>query len=1230
MTINIPRIARRTSVYMIVILMSLHASAPYLNPAPPSKQTSEDTYFVLKKAGNYTEALNLLHTWTLELQDPADIEINLFRIRELLVYPELYERGLEALAKIKTRACSKSPFLQDRIDEMMIVLYLKKGDLLNAGIALNNLAFMNFQAMGPFKNSTVDEFEKSYAPELGYDPKQTCNGRVYSVSWFPAAPDRTGAININDLYPDVKDSFFYLSRSIRVPQAGEYYFIMGKTGFTDLWLDGARIFSDRGEHGFNHDQYFIRVYLPAGTHRLLMKAGDSEEGIQVSLRFASADGKRISAASGEVSGISEPGAVRDISYFPVLAALMKQKNPPPESLFRTGYLILSAQLENHNNNRALQCLSAIPENHRLFTSACYYMAKAEKSPEAKDRLLKKSILTGPKNLESVRELADLKISHSFLYEASPLIDMIKKADPNSPWYQELMARLFIKLGLYPEAMRYAALLNKSLYPSLGCLLETSIHRTEEDYYHAMQNLDRLLQLDRFELSFYQSALSCYEKTGAMDMAEQLCTGIIALYPNSIALKLHLAKIVDARKGPGPSLPYLSAAHEQAPGNRDVLRALGMAYHSLENAALAGYWLSLSLDHDPDNYPLRQYLKVISGGENEIERYTVKKDIAELAAPASRYRSENAVILLDETVISVNADGSFERWVRKIVMVNARSEVRTFNNQYIILSPEDESVESLSCSLIHNMVRAEISERYRKSLSDPGSRLYYNREALIIPIPSLVPGDIVDLRYVIKNRSGGEYKQYFGEKITVGDSYRTLQSRTVLVHPAGKPVYCRFRGIEPKALAVEKTRAKTVYRISMNNIAPYKKERAMPHSSQILPAIYFTSHRTWNEFYAWYRSLLKNRIRIDSEMKEAVRKIIADNDAPLHRTRKIFDLVTESIRYVGFEFGLGGIQPRSTDTTFHSKMGDCKDVSLLLVALLREAGIDARLALLRTRDKGAPDLSVPFAGEFNHAICFVNIDKGFFLDATSSDSGIREFPADDRDVDALVIDESGWRIINTGSGFYLSDFVEITNMVTITKTGDADIKRSLMKQGGLAPSARQNLKNAARHVRDLNEYWNAAYPGSSVRGLAVTSHRVDEPVRYSYAVSVPSFSRIQEDEIILDACITKSDFYQAYAVPKTRIFPIILSSAWVTKTSTTYAIPEGYRIDRIPASEQYEHDAFSADFSYSAGGGLVTVKSVIEMKKRTIEVSEYRQFREFARFIDKKERENIILIQQKIK
>ncbi len=1215
-------IIRKFPIRIIFLCLLLPAALPIPGAAFPGQ--GRDEFLKHKKAGNYAAAIDAIEKTALSSQDPAGLELAVFMMQELMRYPELLDRGLEALNRIAGAAGARNSFLADRIDHARSLVYLGRGDITSAGSIQKSFSFLDFQAMGPFKNSGVEDFERAAAPELIPDLKRVCAGKYGTVSWFPASPDRTGTISFDELFPETRNSFFYLSRVISAPRSGEYYLICGKTGYTDLWLDGRRIFSDRTEHGFCHDQYFIRVHLAAGPHRLLLKAGDSDEGIRISLRVASADGARIHPGAGDNSGSAGQSALRGITFFPALAELMKIRNPGPEELFSTGCLLLAARLGNHDDNRGLRYLSGIPERHPLYSAACFYTALAHKDVEARDRYLNKSIRADPGNIESLRELAAIKISRNFVYEAYPLIEAIKKITPHAPWRHESSASLFMKLGWLPEAMRHAGALKESPYPSIGHRLESSIFRIEKDYFHAIPCLEKLIRADAFNLSRYQALLDCHEKTGNPDAAELVLTRMIALFPNNSSLKLRLAGIVQNRRGPGPALPYLTAALNAAPGNRDILKALGTACHKLGKKDLAIHYFDLACRHDPDNHALRQYLRIIRGEAGEIGRYARKDDVMELAAPAMKYRDEPAAILLDETVITVNTDGSFELWVRKIVMVNAQSEIRKFNNRYIVLDPDAESVENVSCAIVRGLVRTEIPERYRKSLSQPESRLYHNLEALVIPVPSLAPGDIIDLRYVIRNRGGGDYRYYFGEKITAGDSYRTLMFRAVLTHTADKPVYCHLKGIDAKSFSSGKEGRKTVYRISLDNIAPCKKERAMPDRSEILPAVYFTSHRSWDEFHGWYRSLLKNRIRIDAGMKEAVDTITAGKRDPLERIRAIYGFVTESIRYVGFEFGVGGIQPRGTDVTFHTKMGDCKDMSLLLVALLREAGIDARLALVRTRERGLPYLAAPFAGEFNHAICYVNHDGGFFLDPTAPDTGIRELPADDRATDAFVMDEKGWRFCTTAGGFYHRNRSEIASAVTITKTGTAEIKRALMKQGEAAPAARTGLKDRERHRRGLDEYWNGYYPGSSVRDLEVESSRIDEPVRYRYAVSIPGYARAVEGSIIFDAFLTRSELYYSYALSRTRAYPVILSGTGTTRTVTCFSIPGGYRVDRLPRNERYENEAFSAVFTFSASAGTVTVESVIDMKKTSVGTDDYSRFREFTRLVEKKERERIVL------
>ncbi|HPV42923.1 MAG TPA: DUF3857 domain-containing protein [Spirochaetota bacterium] len=1186
-----------------------------------SEARSLDEFLKEKSAGNYAGALDALGTAGPDLNDPASIEVSLFMVGEMMQYPELHDRAGEVLGHIASVSAHAQPYLADRVRHLRTRLCLSRGDLKGAEALQKSLAFLDFQAMGPFKNSSVEDFERSYRPERSFDRRQVCAGKFSPVTWFSARPDRTGSISFNELFPDTGHSFFYLTRTITAPRSGEYLLIMGKTGYTDLWLDNRKIFSDRIEHGFCHDQYFIRVLLPAGPHRLLIKAGDSSSGIQVSLRMAAVDGAGAPAGSGDAAG---QGSLLGITFFPALAGLLNISDPGPEELFKAGYLFLASRLGDGENNRGIPFLSGVPAGHRLYSTACRCIALAHGDIEARDRYLNRSIQADPDNIESLRDLADIKISRDFVYEAYPLIAAIKRIRPLSPWHLDCSARLCTKLRWLPEARRHAEALKRSFYHSVGMHHEALIYRHDSDHAHAILDQEGLVRLDYFNLSWHIALIDSYEKTGNLEAAEQALLRIAALYPNNSALKLRLAGIVEKMRGPVQSLPYLTAAMEAAPGNRDILRALGTAYHKIGKEDLAVYYLDQASRSDPDNHELRQYLRIIKGEVSELERHALKDEISLLAASAMKYRDEPAVNILDETVIAVNTDGSFERRVRKIVMVNDRSEIRNYSTRYIVLDPERESAENVTCAIVRDLARREVTERYRKPLSRPESRLYYNLEALVIPVPSLTPGDIIDLSYVIRNREGADYRHYFGEKITAGDGHRTMRFRAVLVHPAVKPVYCHLKGMEQNSLSVGSRDRKRAQTVTMENIPPLKKEQAMPDASELLPAVYFTSHRSWDEFFSWYRSFLKNRVRIDADMKALVKKIFSDTREPLDRVRAIYGFVSGSIRYVGFEFGVGGIQPRGTDVTFHTRMGDCKDVSLLLVALLREAGIDARLALIRTRDRGRAYLAAPFAGEFNHAICYVNIGKGFFLDATAPDTGIRELPADDRAVDAFVMDDKGWKFITTGGDFYYRNLVEIHNDVTITNAGDAEIRRSLLKQGETAPEARARLMDRERYVQYLNEFWNSYFPGSSVRDLAVSSMAVDEPVRSGYTVSVPGFSRNIDRTIIFDASPVRYDLYDVYALSPNRTYPVVLAGGGTARTVTRFAIPGGYRVSRLPRNERFNGDDYSAAFNYSYSGRTITVESVIDLKKTFVETAAYRRFREFTRLVDRKERERIIL------
>jgi hypothetical protein len=272
---------------------------------------------------------------------------------------------------------------------------------------------------------------------------------------------------------------------------------------------------------------------------------------------------------------------------------------------------------------------------------------------------------------------------------------------------------------------------------------------------------------------------------------------------------------------------------------------------------------------------------------------------------------------------------------------------------------------------------------------------------------------------------------------------------------------------------------------------------MPPRSEILPALYFSSQRDWNDLAAWYRSLLRGKIIMSDEMKKDLAALISPGDSDMEKVSKIYNHVTDAIRYVGFELGIGALQPRSTDQTYRTRMGDCKDIALVLTAMLREAGIDASIAMVKTRDRGTTNTSAPSLGEFNHAICYVNLEGGFFLDGTRDNCSFRELPSDDRDIEALMVNEKTQRFINTGSSIYDPNSEHGNHRTHPESRRLRHPQENLEKHGDSAASSRQDLGDSRKKEKSLNEYWNNLFAGSSVSDLEIVdSSRTNRFIPYN--------------------------------------------------------------------------------------------------------------------------------------
>jgi len=209
--------------------------------------------------------------------------------------------------------------------------------------------------------------------------------------------------------------------------------------------------------------------------------------------------------------------------------------------------------------------------------------------------------------------------------------------------------------------------------------------------------------------------------------------------------------------------------------------------------------------------------------------------------------------------------------------------------------------------------------------------------------------------------------------------------------------------------------------------------------------------SWSDIARWYHMLAEDKY---SPPKEKVyTRRIRDTLAFI---KEAYDEVTSSVRYVAVQIGIGGWQPYEAKKTYERKYGDCKDMSTLLISLLRNRGIEVYPALVLTRGAGAVDVDFP-SFRFNHVICCaIHNEDTIWMDPTCSNCPFGELRWAVEGIPALIVTENGGGITRTPAGVPDDNRLTIETDLHIAPDNRADASLSLAATGNRAVYLRGRL------------------------------------------------------------------------------------------------------------------------------------------------------------------------------
>lgn len=203
----------------------------------------------------------------------------------------------------------------------------------------------------------------------------------------------------------------------------------------------------------------------------------------------------------------------------------------------------------------------------------------------------------------------------------------------------------------------------------------------------------------------------------------------------------------------------------------------------------------------------------------------------------------------------------------------------------------------------------------------------------------------------------------------------------------------------------------VYRLTnLDGDRDHKKEYGCPDPMLYQPLLLIKGwFPTMESYYKWHTDITRvdtNIADIDKFLAEEVYEGKGGEMTQRQRLEKIYAWVQHNIRYVAYEEGESGHRPDNPAEVIRKRFGDCKGMAMLLATLLSHEGIDARAAIIGTKDIPVKISQYPTLASTDHSIC-IAVEGGdtLFLDATNEFIPAKHIPATIQGKDAVMLPSS---------------------------------------------------------------------------------------------------------------------------------------------------------------------------------------------------------------------------------
>ena len=497
----------------------------------------------------------------------------------------------------------------------------------------------------------------------------------------------------------------------------------------------------------------------------------------------------------------------------------------------------------------------------------------------------------------------------------------------------------------------------------------------------------------------------------------------------------------------------------------------------------------------------------------------------------------------------------------------------------------------------------------------GYEFYTDIKVKKFTMPAVEDGCIIELAYEIQNLKP-VLSRDFSETFFCQNLFPIEEDILEVVLPVDTELqYKKFKtDITPRITPLGRKKRYVFINTKQKEIIP---ESRMPSllDRDTFPQISLWTLDSWDTISKWYSKLFREQMKSNDELEKFTKQLIADKKTKEDKINAIFNFVSQNIRYIAVLLGPHTHKPHQAFEIFEKRYGDCKDKTVLLLTMLKIAGIEGMPALVPANGKYF-DETIPALNAFNHIIAVV-ADQGkyYWLDATNETASYDSPPFALSTKVFLMNEDGSYRFVTSPAPNPKKDYYHLDIRYNINREGDADIDYTYKFFGKAAEAIRYSFKYSPPEQR--KKFFENR--GIEIKDLELGSFS-DTRIPFTVKLTgiIKNLAQVLDEETMVLTNIIPLDSYRDITAANERKYPVSLSQSVFSIESSSYKFPPGFKIKRLPLNYTFDKTFRYRKEKYSFKGREFRVYVESKNEEQTIPLDKIDEFKKYAGDLQKHE------------